>query len=116
MAEPSTELSPFMPDKPISNYTSEIDSATRSIISSPPFVQIDGVLNARDIGGYDSRPISQAKPDAPALEVRKGVLYRSAETCGITDAGKKALKELRVTAVFDLRSKYEIDSRSLADR
>jgi hypothetical protein len=72
---------------------------------SPPFVAIDGLANFRDIGGW---PIED-KDGETVAHVRKGVFYRGPDTSTVTPAGLTRLKELGVTADFDLRSKGQIE-------
>ena len=72
-----------------------------------PFLSIPGVLNFRDIGGY---PIASQ----PGKEVRRGVVYRSAEPSQITNAGREKIQQLGITVAYDLRSEREV-SRSHRD-
>ncbi len=69
---------------------------------SPPFINIDGLHNFRDCGGY---PIA----DCPDKIIRQGVLYRSADPSRITTKGISQLGELKVSRIFDLRSDSEIE-------
>lgn len=69
-------------------------------LASPPFVVVDGVVNIRDLGGYDSMHSNGA--------VKPKAILRSGEMTHITDAGKQQLKELGVRKVFDLRADVEI--------
>jgi len=71
----------------------------------PPFVNIDGLANVRDIGGW---PITDYHGQLNC-SVRKGIVYRGPDTSSITDTGIMKLKDLGVTTVFDLRSKLQID-------
>ncbi len=71
-------------------------------IPSPPFINIDGLHNFRDCGGY---PIA----GYPDKIVRQGVLYRSADPSRITTKGISELGELNVSRIFDLRSDSEIE-------
>ncbi|KAE8376529.1 protein-tyrosine phosphatase-like protein [Aspergillus bertholletiae] len=59
-----------------------------SIISQPPFVTIPGLFNIRHITGDNLRP---------------GYVYRSGTPSGISDEGKTALRDLEISAIFDLR-------------
>ncbi|EFQ30440.1 uncharacterized protein GLRG_05584 [Colletotrichum graminicola M1.001] len=68
---------------------------------SPPFIEVDGLPNFRDCGGY---PVAQ-KADTI---VRRGVLYRSADPSRISERGIAQLRALDITKVFDLRSHGEI--------
>ena len=67
----------------------------------PQFVAIDGLSNFRDIGGW---PIED-KDGKVIAKVRKGIFYRGPDTRTVTPVGIAKLKELGVTADFDLRSK-----------
>jgi hypothetical protein len=71
------------------------------ILSSPPFVNVQGVINIRDAGGYTSLTY-------PDKTVKRGYLYRAGEPSRITDKGKSQLVELNIKTVFDLRSDAEI--------
>lgn len=71
----------------------------------PQFVAIDGLANFRDIGGW---PIEN-KDGKVIARLRKGVFYRGPDTRTVTPAGIARLKELGVTADFDLRSKGQIE-------
>ncbi|GLB34077.1 putative tyrosine phosphatase [Lyophyllum shimeji] len=71
------------------------------VLSRPPFVTIDGVINVRDLGSYPT--------DSGLGEItRPRFLFRSAELSSITERGEQQLKALGVTKVFDLRSDTEI--------
>lgn len=66
------------------------------ILSQPPFVDIQGVINLRDI--------SQAKHSM----VRSGFAYRSGTLAGISTEGRDVLlRQLGITTVFDLRHPSE---------
>jgi hypothetical protein len=71
---------------------------------APPFVDIDGLANFRDIGGL---PIESNNGNTTT--VRKGVFYRGPDTSTVAPAGIAKLKELHVTTDFDLRSKGQIE-------
>ncbi len=73
-------------------------------LPSPPFVNIDGVPNFRDIGGY---------PTIPGYCTRRGLVYRSADFTSCTDKGLEQLKALGIAAVFDLRSTHEIEKAGM---
>lgn len=75
--------------------------ATRaaSIGSIPRWKDVDGVSNFRDLGGWQTRTADYVKPHR---------IFRCADLSNITEAGKKALRGLKVTKVFDLRSNPEI--------
>ena len=65
----------------------------------PPFVDVQGVLNFRDIGGAAI---------APGSSVRQHLIYRSADFRDVTASGIQTLQALGINAVFDLRSSQEI--------
>ncbi|RDB19827.1 Tyrosine-protein phosphatase [Hypsizygus marmoreus] len=71
------------------------------VLSRPPFVTIDGVINVRDLGFYPST-------SKPGHVTRPRFLFRSAELSGITKEGEEQLRALGVAKVFDLRSDTEI--------
>ncbi|KAG5654585.1 hypothetical protein H0H81_011560 [Sphagnurus paluster] len=72
-----------------------------NILSHPPFVTIDGVINVRDLGSYPSET-------SPGSVTRPRFLFRSAELSSITVEGQEKLRALGITKVFDLRSDTEI--------
>ncbi|KAI0974031.1 protein-tyrosine phosphatase-like protein [Xylaria arbuscula] len=66
------------------------------VITSPPFVFLDGTFNTRDLG---------LVPDSP---LRANYAFRSGAIGGLTDNGKAVLTgKLGVKRVFDLRSPDE---------
>ncbi|KAH8884222.1 hypothetical protein GQ53DRAFT_752274 [Thozetella sp. PMI_491] len=72
-------------------------------LPSPPFVKgVEGMQNVRDIGGY---PVA----GQPGKVIRRGLVFRSADPGKLTDNGVKALQELGITHVYDLRSALEIE-------
>lgn len=70
----------------------------------PPFVDVPGLANFRDIGGW---PIENENGKLTG-RVRKGIFYRGPETSTITDEGIAKLKSLGITTDFDLRSNGQI--------
>lgn len=72
----------------------------RSITSKYPFIQVDGTLNFRDLGGL---PIAGAS----TLQTRPGLIFRSGQISALTASGKEALRDLGVRTVFDFRSSRE---------
>lgn len=66
-----------------------------------PFINIEGIYNFRDIGGY-------AIDGLPEYSVRRGFVFRCANTGNITPSGMQQLRELGITTIFDLRSSSEI--------
>ncbi len=60
----------------------------------PQFIPVEGVRNFRDFGGYRT---------ASGRSVVKGRLFRSANYAAITDEGLKALEQIGLRIVIDLR-------------
>jgi hypothetical protein len=78
-----------------------MDESAKKALMSPPFLQIEGVINARVVGGY-------ASSLKPGYKVIDKLCVRSGELTYITETGKKALKAFGVTKVFDLRVDFEL--------
>jgi hypothetical protein len=70
----------------------------------PPFVNISGIANFRDIGGYSTTTPSHQS-------IRSNLVYRCADPSKIQPSGLSKLKELHVKKVFDLRSIPEISKQ-----
>lgn len=66
---------------------------------SPPFLNITGIANFRDIGGYGT---------SDQQSIRRNLVYRAADPSKVQPDGLARLKELGVKKVFDLRSVPEI--------
>lgn len=78
--------------------------ASDTPLPSPPFIEIPGLRNFRDCGGY---PV--ANTDGKKV-VRSGVVFRSSEPSMVTDEGISTLRDrLKITHVYDLRSQTEIE-------
>ncbi|KAJ5664039.1 hypothetical protein N7507_004770 [Penicillium longicatenatum] len=78
---------------------------------SSPFILVDGVPNVRDVGGHACQPPSLTN-ESPIRSrcIRSGLLFRSAQPSQITPPGVETLTQnLHVQAVFDFRSKQEIE-------
>ncbi|KAL4247084.1 Protein-tyrosine phosphatase-like protein [Abortiporus biennis] len=73
----------------------------KKVLSKPPFVDIPGVYNIRDLGSYKTSTL-------PGFITKPNYAFRSAELSSITDEGKQKLKDLGIGKVFDLRSDTEI--------
>lgn len=67
----------------------------------PPFVIVEGVINARSVGGFSTS-------DTDADIVKPAILFRSADPSRITPKGKEQLLALGVHRVFDFRADDEI--------
>ena len=79
-------------------------------ILEPPFVQVDGISNFRSIGGY---PIIPSSSTSVKRSTRHSFIYRSADPCYITSAGRSKILSLGINTVYDLRSGPEVN-RQLA--
>lgn len=73
--------------------------------SLPPFIPVPAIANLRDIGGL---PIP-ATASAPARTVRRGLVYRAADTTKTDAAGVARLRALGLGTLFDLRAAPEIE-------
>ncbi len=71
-------------------------------LPTPPFIDVPGVQNFRDLGGY---PVSHA---SETHSVRTSYIYRCAEPSRITPEGLAKLQSLGIKYVYDLRSAPEI--------
>ncbi|KAA1469502.1 hypothetical protein DENSPDRAFT_835137 [Dentipellis sp. KUC8613] len=78
-----------------------LDDAELRLLTSAPFVTVDGVINIRDVGGYPTAL------DSTTI-VKTGILYRSGEPTRLTAKGSEQLRALGIRKVFDLRSEAEI--------
>lgn len=82
----------------------------------PPFIDIDGVSNFRELGDYVCYPSQTAQPLLGSIHgkasewcIRPGFLFRSAQPSQITPQGLEILnKKLNVQAIFDFRSVKDI--------
>ena len=63
---------------------------------APRYIHVDGVINFRDCGGWESSLVQGAK-------VKQGLYYRCAQFNSITADGKAALKELGIKLDIDMR-------------
>ncbi|ROV94931.1 hypothetical protein VSDG_07130 [Cytospora chrysosperma] len=78
--------------------------ASDTPLPSPPFIDIPGLRNFRDCGGY---PVASA--DGRKV-IRSGIVFRSSEPSMVTDEGISILRDqLSITHVYDLRSQTEIE-------
>ncbi|KAL1311587.1 hypothetical protein AAFC00_001703 [Neodothiora populina] len=85
---------------------------------APPFLDIPGISNFRDIGGYASNlPFSPPSPSASSTSprahtqnqsIRRALVYRCADPSRVQPDGLARLRDLGVRKVFDLRSITEI--------
>ncbi|KAJ2897902.1 putative tyrosine phosphatase protein [Zalerion maritima] len=82
------------------------ETATGSTIPTwPPFHDVGGIANFRDIGGYQSTLLSvNGNPKV----VRRGLVFRCADPSGVTDEGIETMNRLGIRKVYDLRSNAEV--------
>lgn len=71
-------------------------------LPSPPFLDIPGIANFRDIGGY----ACSGTPEHAS--VRTGLVFRAADPSKVTSDGLAKMKQLGIKKVFDLRSVPEL--------
>lgn len=84
-----------------------------TFILEPPFVHVQGVSNFRSIGGYPiESSISSADAKRSRCSTRHHFIYRSADPCYITPAGRSQVTALGITTVYDLRSQPEVDKQT----
>lgn len=91
------------------NHDRLVSRKMASILDSP-FVQVEGISNFRSIGGY---PIIPSSSTSGKRSTRHNFIYRSADPCSITPAGRSKILSLGITTVYDFRSKPEVN-RQLA--
>ncbi len=86
---------------------------SKTITSLPRWMSVEGVHNFRDGGGW---PIEPSKcPDGVKRFVKPRKIFRSAELGKITEAGKKEMQNLGITAIFDFRSDNERSAHFIPD-
>ena len=81
----------------VSEEGSELKSETASFRTSdigPRNLNIPGMTNCRDIGGYITKD---------GKRVRQGLLLRTGNSDNITDAGREAMRDLGVKTEIDIR-------------
>lgn len=84
--------------------TSAIDA--NSELPSPPFIQVEGVPNFRDLGGYPCIPGTSNTPHS----IRRGHVFRSAQFSRISPTGTSTMTStLNIHTLYDFRSRKEID-------
>ena len=94
-------------DEPSPPGTRSVIPPTPHPLPCPPFHHIAGIPNFRDVGGYPSTFVSPTT--GRPLFVRRGIVFRSADTSGATDEGIAMLRRLGIRKVFDLRSRPETE-------
>jgi hypothetical protein len=78
-------------------------------LPSPPFIEVAGIHNFRDLGGY---PVS----NQPGYSVKRTLIYRCAEPSKVTEDGISKMQRLGITHMYDLRSNVEIQRAEAAGR
>ena len=77
-------------------------------VPTPPFVEVEGLPNLRDLGGYPTRD---------GKSVSRGIVYRgAAPSNAITAEGFEIVRKLGLTGVYDLRSTVEIEKSERAGK
>lgn len=91
---------------------SDVEEMRINSIPEPPLAHVQGISNFRSIGGY---PIKSSTAAAEAkrsrCSTRHNFIYRSADPCYITPAGRSQVTALGITTVYDLRSQPEVDKQ-----
>lgn len=91
-----------MASNDINDYFPPLDpDQVRIQLSTRPFVQLEGVLNVRDLGGYPSTT-------HPESITKSSRLFRAGEVFRVTENGKTQIRSLGITKIFDLRSDAEL--------
>lgn len=93
-------------------------AATTTPLPTPPFVDVPGLPNFRDCGGYPVAASSGGDNGGGKAQkiIRRGILFRSSEPSMLTEGGIAILRDtLGITHVFDLRSKPEIERDAVTD-
>ncbi|KAI0636371.1 protein-tyrosine phosphatase-like protein [Trametes polyzona] len=95
-----------MTEYKIAPYHPLDDTTVKSLLSAPPFVQVEGVFNIRDFGA--GMPVAAHGDANHARRVKPLVLFRSGEFGRITDRGIQQFRALGIRKVYDLRSDSEV--------
>ncbi|KAG9244984.1 tyrosine phosphatase family-domain-containing protein [Calycina marina] len=77
-------------------------------LPSPPFIEVNGIHNFRDLGGY---PVASS-----GKSVKRGIIFRCAEPTLVTSDGISTMQSLGITHCYDLRSSTEIQRNIDAGR
>ena len=78
-----------------------IDIISEAELPSPPFVDVGGIPNFRDLGGW---PVKAS----PKHSIKRETIYRCAEPNRVTKDGISTIQRLGITHIYDLRSNTEI--------
>jgi hypothetical protein len=79
-------------------------------IGLPPFIAVDGAANLRDLGGLQSSARLCGPSRLSRCKTRSNKVFRSAQLSYLRPAGREVLQALDIKAIFDFRSKCEIDN------
>ncbi|CAI2172911.1 15257_t:CDS:10 [Funneliformis geosporum] len=78
----------------------------------PKYLDVDGVTNFRDLGGY---PCNISGRNLKQRYVRKRFIFRSGDLTRITEKGINTLRLLNLHVVFDFRSNIEVQTIGFVD-
>lgn len=81
-------------------YIHLFDPGTGFTVAAERLIEMDGVRNFRDIGGY---------PTADGGQTRWGQVFRSGRLDETTDRDLDRIRQLGIEVVFDLRTQMEVD-------
>jgi hypothetical protein len=82
---------------------------TTGFLPSPPFINVAGISNFRDLGGY-------AVSNSRKHSIRRNFIYRCGEPSRLTLDGICTLRSLGITHAYDLRSVKEIERSKVTGR
>jgi hypothetical protein len=92
-------------------FLTPLDSKVASqYIGIPPFLSLDGAANVRDLGNLQTSPCLCCPSRLGQCKTRSNRVFRSAQLSYLRPAGKEVLQALDIKAIFDFRSKCEIDN------
>ncbi|TYP72039.1 tyrosine-protein phosphatase [Paenibacillus methanolicus] len=74
----------------------------RQLENGPRILPFEGVLNFRDMGGYET---------ADGRKVKHGLFFRSAELTGMTEQDKALFASLGIRTIIDYRSDNEAEQK-----
>lgn len=111
---PSGPYQPYTDVKPPSESSDKFTTETHAFVfpehlPQPPFVNVQGVPNFRDLGGYECAAPT-GSDSSKTYMVRRGLLFRCAHPTQMTQDGAKTYtQELGIKDMYDLRSEQEIN-------
>ena len=79
-------------------------------IGIPPFISVNGAANVRDLGNLQTSACLCCPSRLGQYKTRSNRVFRSAQLSYLQPAGKEVLQTLDIKAIFDFRSKCEIDN------